>query len=357
MITSKKLGEQLGLAQATVSMALNDHPEISLATRRRVQLAAARANYVPSRIARAMRTGKSLLVGVIVPNFYVSYQPAIITGIEGEARRVGYQCLICQSHADPAIFRREVDVLVEHRVDGLVIAPFDSASCLQIYAHLQKIARPFAIVDMEMDSRLHADCATNDNLAVGRLAADHLIRLGHRRILCLRDWSASLNMVRRFDGAIAAMREQGIVMAPQLIRERGQGDWDVDRAVGEVLAQGVSFTALIAPDDHVAVKAMLALQSCGLRVPEDVSVIGCGDHDMAALVSPALTTIDQDAAGQGRAAFGLLLDRMAHPDIAPRAVRVAARLVIRASTAPVQESKTRVVSAQPQRRGKPRAAA
>ena len=334
MLTSKKLAERLGLAQATVSMALHDHPEISLTTRRRVQQAAARLHYTPSRVARAMRTGKTSLIGVVVPNFYVSYQPAIVTGIENEARRRGYQCLICQSHAAAEIFQREVDVLVEHRVDGLVIVPYDSSSSLDVFHRLQQAKRPFALADMEMDGGLKADAATNDNLEIGRLAAGHLLELGHRRIVCMRDWTASHNMVRRFDGAREAIRAGGGDMDERLVLDRGNEAWDIPRAIDGLLASRTPFSAIIAPADHEAAAVMVALQARGLRVPADVSVIGCGNLDLAALVSPNLTTIDQDAVGQGRAAFELLLERMTRPAAAARHIRVAARLIARASTVP-----------------------
>jgi LacI family transcriptional regulator len=334
MITTKKLGKELGLAQATISMALRDHPEISLATRRRVQDAAKRLNYTPSRIARAMRTGKTHTVGVIVPVLSVSYFPAVVDAVEIEAKRCAYQCLICQSRHTEEEFQHRVGTLLEHRVDGLVVMPFDSFSNAATYRNLQRHGTPFVIADMEMPGDLAVDSVTNDNVAIGRTATEHLLALGHRRIACLRGTDCSLVMIRRFEGYCAAMRDHGVAVDERLVVEHGRHYTDGQSAVMTLLARGVPFTALIAPSDGAAVEAMLALQAHGIRVPADISVVGCANQDFTALVSPALTTVDQNATSLGQSAFALLADRLADPAAPPRAVKVAAALVQRGSTAP-----------------------
>lgn len=336
-ITARKLAADLGLAQATVSMALRDHPAISATTRRRVQEAARRCHYRPSRVARAMRLGRTFTVGVIVPNFAVSYIPAIVDAVEDEAKRGGYQCLICQSHASEASFRREVDVLIEQRVDGLVILPFGSAVNHEAYALLQAQSVPFVIADMEMPAGLEVDTVTNDNRLIGRLAAEHLLALGHRRIAFLRGWSGSLNALRRLEGYRLALERHGLAFDERLVVDDARPGDDGYCPVAELLARKADVTAVVAvSSDHIAVRAMRALQARGLHVPSAVSVIGCGNHDYSALVSPSLTTIDQDAAGQGRAAFALLARRMQGQG-APEARVVPVAVVVRESTMPARD--------------------
>jgi len=198
-LTSRRLAEQLGLAQSTVSMALRDHPAINVETRRRVQERARGLGYMPDGIARAMRTGASRVLGFIAPKLGMSYFAEILEGVESGARERGYRCLIGQSQSNVARMADEVALLRSQRVDGLVLIPVNSEEGLELYADLTGKGLRFVVVDVPL-AGFETEFVGPDNRGAGRLATQYLLGLGHRRIAWLRGYPRAAN---------ARLREQG----------------------------------------------------------------------------------------------------------------------------------------------------
>jgi DNA-binding LacI/PurR family transcriptional regulator len=332
--SAKELAAHLGLARSTVSMALADNPLINSDTRRRVRAAATRLNYKPNRVARAMRTGKTHVLGVIVPCVRVSFFPDLLDGIEQETKKAGYRLLLCQSQGPEGVFEENVRLLLEHQVEGMLLAPPEHFFGSESYRQLLQQRMPVVLLDHEKEG-LAVSSVHNDNRQLGQLATEHLLQLGHRRIAYLKGPDSSENARLRLDGYRRALRTAGIACDERLI---AGDDYDFTagrRAAEEILRQGVPFTAMAAASDMLAIGAMQVLQAKGLRVPEEVSVVGCSNLDMAPLVTPALTTLDAKPAEMAATASRLLLDQIHRGARPVEDIAVTASLIVRASTAKV----------------------
>ena len=328
-----QLADRLDLSKATVSLALRDSPEIAPRTRNRVKAAALAMNYVPNRVAQAMSNRRSNCIGIIVPTVNSSFFPDIINGIEQEAKNEGRQCFVCQSHSRTEIMAEEVEALLSHMVEGLIIFPVNSFVQKDLYLDLLKRPVNFVLVDQRVDG-VRAPYVGNDNRKAGRLATGHLLTRGHRRIACIRGYWDSLSARDRFRGYADALADAGIALEEDLVAGNGFDTDEGYRSAQKLLKGRHSFTALVAPNDFVALGAIRALEEGGLRVPEDVAVIGCGNLDMCSWVSPSLSSIDQSPGKIGQAAMRLLAEAgpPASKKTAPRETIIDSSVVVRKST-------------------------
>jgi LacI family transcriptional regulator len=354
-MTASLLAQKLGVSQATVSLALNDNPAVNSETRRRVKEAALRFNYRPNRIARAMRTGRTRLIGVIVPSVRFSFYPDIIDEIERGARAHGAQCLLCQSHGSEEGLEAAISMLLEQQVDGLLLTPLDGFEKRPIHRHLGDIGLPVVFCDYDAGTKESA--AASHNLEIGRMMARHLVGLGHRRIVFLQGNRRIRNYRMRFQGFRDYLKEAGVPLRPELVcgydepsatpvnpeestARDSLGGYDAQgrpldggQVVEGLLDRGLTFTAVAAAGDLLAIPAMRALLKRKIDVPREVSVIGCSNLDAAVLLSPALTTIDQNAREIGREAVRQLFEKIGRPRSPVRRVRVTPSLIVRDSTA------------------------
>ena len=309
-VTSKSLAAQLGLAQATVSMALANHPNIALKTRQRVKEAATRLNYSPNRVARAMRTNRTHLLGILVPSVRISFFPDIVEAMEIEADRHDYRCLLCQFRSTEEAFVKQINLLEEHCVDGLVVFPVNSFAGREILTRLESRNLPVVFCDGLVEG-IQAPSVHTDNVAAGRLATEHLIKLGHRRIVYLKGYWDSFNARERFEGYCAALAAHQIPLIESLTDTAGAWELAAGRSgIETLLDRGEAFTGVVAASDMQAVGALQALRERGRRVPEEVSVVGCANLDFAEFVTPSLTTVDQKPAELGRRALAVLMERI-----------------------------------------------
>lgn len=330
-ITSKILASHLGLAQSTVSMALNDHPHINSKTRQRVQETARRLGYSPNRIARAMRTRRTKTLGIIFPSVKVSFFPAMLDGMEQAAKEKDYQCLLCQSQNSVETLEKEVRALREYCADGLIIFPINSFVHAEFYQNLIQQEVSFVIVGHEVEG-VEAPFISNDDVLAGRLATEHLLGLGHRRIACVRGNPRSFSSHLRYRGYCKAMKQAGFPVENSLVVGDGFEIRNGQEAVESLLARKISFSALVASTDLAAFGAMEALRKHGLKVPDDVSVVGCGDLEMASVMSPKLTTVDQKPGEIGHQAIPLLFQRMKGEASLAEKIIIQPSLVVREST-------------------------
>lgn len=333
--SSKELAAELGLAQSTVSMALANSPLIGRETCERVQAAAALFNYAPNRVARAMRTGKTSVIGVIIADVRVSYFPEIVNNIEIASKNHDYRCVLCQSHGLVDTLAADIRLLCEQRVDGLIIAPADGFLESEHYKQLLESKKPFVLIDHSTKSK-KANWICTDNEAVGRIATDHLLELGHRQIAFIRGVEESQASLDRLEGYKQAIRQAGLEFDPRLVVGKGYAVSDGQEAIESLLHLKLKFTGVVATSDLTAIGCCKALREHGVDIPGDVSVVGCANLDVGELVNPALTTIDQKPREVAESAVRILISRIKNSKSPSESVSITPRLITRGSSASIR---------------------
>lgn len=320
------VAKHAGVSHMTVSRVLNDHPNIRDSTRQRVLKVIEEMNYTRSSIARALATRRAMRIGVLVDG-PVQFGPnSTLRALEAAARDVGYAISAFSiDDDDDAQLDAGVVELVTQGVDALcVIAP--RASSLELLRQ-KSTGLPTIVIKAESDDVWHT--AAVDQRSGARLAVDHLIELGHRRIAHLAgplDWYDAREREQGWRESLAAA---GLDAGEAII-----GDWTSDYGyeVGKAFDPG-SATAVFAANDQMALGLVHGLVDQGLRVPEDVSVIGFDDVPDARHFLPPLTTVRQDFSALGELALQLVIAAIDGEDHT-RHDRIAPLLVVRASTAP-----------------------
>jgi len=328
--TLEDIARALNVSKMTVSRAINNHPEISRETRERVLAAAQKMNYRPNQFARALTSKHSYLIGIVVPDLMHSYFAEICRGVEAHARPAGYQNLICSTDEDA---RKELDEIeaLWTRTDGLIVASTVTAGETKFYRRLLTEGGKVVLIDRLVDG-LRCPAVTTDDVQVGRLATEHLIKLGHRKIGHLRGTSVSTSQ-GRFEGYQQAMSQAGLKIDNALVRDCGFTEADGIAAMGDWIAAGDLPPAIFAANDAAAIGAMEALHDAGINVPNDVALVGAGNIHYGDMLRVPLTTVSWSKAAMGQEAAGLLLELIDgnKPARKKRHVTVPPELVIRRS--------------------------
>lgn len=311
--TATDLARLLGLAQSTVSMALANDPRISADTRAKVAEAATRLGYQPNRVARAMRTGRSHLLGVLVPSLRVSFFADLIDAIEGAATAAGYRCLLAQSRSNPGLFDREVDLLLAQQVDGLLLCPANPFAECAFSHRLPTLRLPTVLIDHN-GAIPGIPGVVSDWGQIGRLAAGHLLEFGHRRILTVQVVARLTTGRPPIIAARETLAAAGASVSSLDVAEDRNGFDALAEDACIALAAHPQVTAVLVPDDRSAIAAIRAAISLGRQVPEDLSVISCAALDLGRWSTPTVTAIDQHPDRQGATAMRLLLERIAGRD-------------------------------------------
>jgi len=303
--TLADIARALGVSKMTVSRAINNHPEISPETRSRVLEAAQRMNYRPNQYARALTTNRSFLLGVVVPDLMHSYFAEICRGIESVAKPLGYQNLICSTDEDAPNEQVEIGALLP-RTDGLILASSAAPGDTKFYRRIIREGAKLVLMDRQLEG-LRSPTVTTDDVKVGMLATEHLINLGHRRIGHLKGTVAS-TAARRFEGYKKALTKHKLTLNESLVRECGFTEKDGYESMSAWLREGSVPSAIFAANDPAAIGAMSAITEAGLRIPEDVAIVGGGNIHYGDMLKVPLTTVAWSTLEMGQAAARLLIE-------------------------------------------------
>ncbi len=312
------------MSKSLVSLVMRGAPQVSDARRAAVLAAAEELGYRPNAMAQSLVQRRTHVIGVLLSDVHNPFFADVVGGIAAAARAFGQRALMNTGERAAALEREAIEVLLRLRADGLILASTVVAS-----ADLEDIGRQIPTVLASRPSRSAVlDSVATDDLAGSALAVDHLVRLGHRR----------LAHITGGDGAGSRARARGFARAVKrhgLDARVAEGDYTEAGGIAGVEAlMGGRWppTALLAPNDIAAIGALQALTSRGLRVPEDVSLIGYDDTWVAALEHIALTTVHQDARTIGTAAVDLLQERITGGRTTPRHVVLRPTLTVRETT-------------------------
>jgi LacI family transcriptional regulator len=329
-VTLADIARETGVSKMTVSRAINNNPLISRKTRERVLEVARRMNYQPNQHARALATNRSHLIGVIVPDLMNLYFAEVMRAIESITRPAGFQLLICSSDENITRELDEVETLLQ-RTDGLIISSVFPPNETKPYRKMIKDGAKMVLVDRTM-KYLGCPAVATDNVQVGRLATEHLIRLGHRRIGHLRGDGSSVS-ADRFEGYKQALAKRKLRFDKNLVRKCGLLESEGYEAMRSWLAESEVPRAIFAVNDPAAIGAMQALEEVGLRAGKDVALVGAGNIHYGAMLRVPLTTISWSRRDMGHNAASLLIDLIEgkSESAKPRHITLPLELVIRDS--------------------------
>jgi len=330
--TIKDVAEAAGVSIATVSRALHGLPRVSEATLERVLAAAAQLRYVASPSAASMASGQTMAIGVVAPFVNRWYFAAIVHSAEERLRNAGYDLLLYSLGTDAEDRRRAFSgTLLRKRVDAVLVVALQPTA--DEVAALAAVGGPVAIVGKNVPGWASVRI---DDQAAARCAVRHLLDLGHRRIGFVggepTDPLHSAAPAERLVGYRSELAAAGLPADPTLEIVGGFTVSGGLAAGAELMALPEPPTALFAASDEMAMGAVHAVRRAGLRVPDDVSVIGIDDHEMAELME--LTTVAQPVAAQGVLAAEMILTALGEPQRPLPAVVVPTRLIARGTTAP-----------------------
>lgn len=323
-VTLEDIARALNVSKMTVSRAINNHPEISSETRARILATAQKMNYRPNQFARALMTKQSYLIGIVVPDLMHSYFAEICRGVEAHARPVGYQNLICSTDEESRKEMDEIEALLS-RTDGLIVASALSASEAKFYKRLISDGAKIVLIDRLLEG-LRCSAVTTDDVQVGTLATEHLIKLGHRKIGHLRGPEVS-TALKRLQGYREAMSKAKL---KALVFDCGFTEADGYAAMQKWIAAGNLPSAIFAANDPAAIGAMAAATEAGLKVPDDVAFVGAGSIHYGDMLRVPLTTVSWSKAEMGQAAARLLLE-LIDGKKKNRTITIAPELIIRRS--------------------------
>jgi DNA-binding LacI/PurR family transcriptional regulator len=333
MVRLKDIARLAGVSVMTVSKALRDAPDVSVATKARIKALAQQMGYVPDSSAQGLRTRTTKLFGLAVPSSMNPVFARIVYAIEERAHQLGYDLLLTHTHNMPD--REEVCLrrLLSRRVDGLFISPvyrfeaearvYQEVLARQIPTVLIGPPAPFckSFVSVEIDEQVASYTATQ-----------HLLKLGHKRIAYLTGPPVAPWAHDRFEGYRRALREAGIELDDKLVFAAGNTIQDGTKAGLQLLNESCKATAIQAVSDTVAIGCAQALFTQGLRIPEDISLMGYGNIITAEYFRVPLTTIRQPKYRLGMAAMDAMISLLRGQRVETR--RLSAELIERKSTAP-----------------------
>jgi LacI family transcriptional regulator len=329
--TIKEVAEKAGVSIQTVSRVLNGRPDVSPETRLRVRQVMADLAYQPYAIARGLASRRTYTLGLIASDFSDYWFSQVVTGAEAVGYEHGYFFMLgstgCTPQDEPAFLR----LLTQRHVEGILFVRAGCPTDLEHLKNLQHSGIPVVSTGFYLPD---ADfgIAEVDNVDGGRKATQYLIDLGHTQIAMITGPEGWKSVSDRSLGYQQALERSGIAVDPGLI-VRGES-WlhsSGFEAMKELLAKKQLFTAVFVQNDRMARGAIIALRQAGLRVPEDVSIVGYDDIPEAEYSDPPLTTIRQPMQEVGKAAASMLIKMIDEPDTAPLQVLFPTELVIRSS--------------------------
>lgn len=328
------IARDLRVSVVTVSKALRNDAKISLATRKRVLRRAKQLGYQTNWVARSLATKRTYTIGLLLPDFTHPFFAEIAKAVADTVRAHDYRVIISYFEEDPEWESRETDSLLARQVDGLIIASAQSPDRLDMFERIRQRSVPYVLIDRPI-AGLHASFVGVDNEAIGRLATEHLIARGCRRIAHLRGPQVGIAM-SRLAGYRHAIAKHGLTFRDHYVVGGGNVAFREEEGYEEMrrlLQLDPVPDGVFCYNDPVAIGAIKAIRGAGLDVPRDICVVGAGNVHYSDLLAVPLTTVDQGTSQTGRRAAALLLQLISSKrSLRPRKILLSPKLVIREST-------------------------
>ena len=333
----KDIAKELNVSVVTVSKVLRGHSDISSETRERVLRRVKELNYHPNLAARGLVTGKTYMVGLVVPDLLHPFFAEIAASVSNRIRHKGYSTVIISSDEDPKLEIDGIESLLAHQVDGLILASTLAEVQRDIFWRIEQQKIPYVLVDRRIPG-LHSNFVGVNDEEIGVLATEHLIQQGHRRIAHIRGSRRVSTGLGRAKGYLDTLARYGLKMPSQYVVDVKSPDKhgrDSGReAMQRLLGVDPRPDAVFCYNDNIAVGALQAILDAGLRVPADIALIGVANLAPTDMLKVPLSTIDQCSSQIGDRAARLLLRRMeSKAQLGPARIYIPPRLIVRDSTA------------------------
>lgn len=308
LVTIKDIARELKISPSTVSRALKDHPDISVETKRLVNELAKKLNYQPNAIALSLKQSRSNTIGIIIPEIVHYFFSSVISGIEDVAYDAGFNVIICQSNE---MYDREVAnvrTLLANRVDGILVSISKET---KDYNHLYKIRDnevPLVFYDRTVPG-FYGDQVIVDDLDAAYRATKHLIESGRKKIVHFAGPQNLLIGQQRKEGYLKALNEAGLEISDEQIIEADNFE-KARLAAIKILDNNVEIDGIFAVNDLTAIGAMKTLQKRGIKIPDEIAIVGFSDGRLSGITNPTLTSVDQHGYEMGTIATEMLLKRI-----------------------------------------------
>jgi LacI family transcriptional regulator len=330
-VTMKRVAAELGVSVTTVSKVFNNHTDIGETMRARVLAKMDELGYRPNAVARSLTLRRTHTLGVIVADLMHSFFVEIVTAIEQLISKRGYGLLLCNLAEDPGKERKQLEMLLERQVDGVILASANPGENADLLKRLAAVGKGLVFVDRDDHRGVRCHRVLTDDVEVGRLATAHLVRLGHRAVAHIAG-PPMMHAQRRERGYRAAMRSASIAVRDRWVPRAGFREADGYDAMTRLLKEAPEVTAVFAANDPAAIGAMKAVWDAGGRVPEDIALMGAGDIAHGDMLRVPLSTITWSRQALGTRAAQLILDQIeTHPTGPFQRVIVPPHLLVRAS--------------------------
>ncbi|TAL80758.1 MAG: LacI family DNA-binding transcriptional regulator [Candidimonas sp.] len=330
MSTIKDVALRAGVSVTTVSHVVNGTRHVSAASRERVEQAIRALAYVPSAVARSLKSNTTRTLGMLIPNSSNPYFAEIVRVVEDRCFGAGYTLILCNTDDEPRRQGIYLKVLAERRIDGLVVVSTGDDDSLP--AMLAGLRIPIVLLDREITQQA-CDLVETAHMQGGLLATRHLVSLGHRRIACIGGPAGLVPSEQRIAGWRMGLAEAGLdVNADQLLWHGGftsQGGYE---ALHAILRTRPLPTAVFVCNDLMAIGALRAAHESAMQVPGALSIVGFDDIELSGFTSPPLTTVAQPKQRMGALAVDMLLERIEGRRLDTRKMVLQPELHVRAST-------------------------
>lgn len=305
-ITLKDIAEKLNISVTTVSKALKEYPDVSKKTRRLVREMAKTLNYKPNEFAVNLRTNESKTIGIIIPEVVHHFFSSVIKGIISQAEKKGYLVIILQSDENFELEKKQLDLLLSKKVDGILIS---LANATAKFNHLEQIisnGTPLVMFD-KIAKLVHCSKVVIDDRKAAYTATQHLIDSGCKHIAHFRGPLLPQNSIDRFLGYKKALEDNGIEYNPKLVYICNAMSFEEGvHFAKQLINEHNNVDGIFINTDLVAIGAISELKKHNVKIPEDISIVGFSNWFMSSVVSPSLTTINQPGFKMGKTAFKLL---------------------------------------------------
>ncbi len=307
----KDIAQILGISVTTVSKALKGYKDVNEETRKSVIMLAENLNYKPNTTALNLKNRETRTIGLIIPKIVHPFFSSVIQGVIDEAEEKGYLVIILQSNESHELEKKQLEMLIDKRVDGILLALADGTIT---YDHLHAVMEkeiPIVLFDKVSDD-VSCSKVTIDNKRAAYEAVNHLIGMGCRKIVHLRGPMNAPNAEERYQGYLLALLNNDISYDDSLVYEcNGYRIEDGEAFAAKAFEQHPNMDGVFAITDHVAAGAIAFFNRNGIKVPEQVAVIGFSNSPLTSIITPSLSTVEQPSQEMGREATDLLIEEIA----------------------------------------------
>jgi LacI family transcriptional regulator len=309
IITLKQIAHDLKLSTSTISKALRNSPEISAITKEKITAYAKKLNFRHNPTARALKTGSSKTIGVVLSTIENPFFAEVINGIESAAHENGYNICITQSHGSSKMEKTSITQLIRYSVDGLLISLAAETTDTGYLQSMQNAGLPLVFFD-RVAPQINTHKVVADNFAGAYQATLHLLNSGCKRIAFM---SSALNTsvaLERKAGYLQALADKGLAINESLIRycnQDGESNKEIDEVVNELLLLNEVPDAIFTATDNISTKVFQCLHRKGIRIPQEIALFGFTNSDLVELTAPTLSSIHQPGFDMGKKAAEMLI--------------------------------------------------